>query len=324
MKRWWWLFLLPLSILLLVWSFRQAAFGDVLLVLRSLKGWEILALIGVNILLLVLFSARWWLILTELHGRLPYFRLSAYRLVGAAVSYVTPGPQFGGEPLQVALLGRDRVPMAAAVSSVILDRIIELVANFGLLSAGVLLLGMRGIPLSSALYLAPVWIVLSLPLVYLASLREGKTPLAWLLNGVAGLFSWRGWSRVQETAAQSERQMMLFFWRSPRVFWQASLVTLLVWAGMLFEYYLALRFLGISLTLTETVMAITFARLSFLTPLPAGLGMLEAGQVFAMEMLGYPAAAGLAVSAIIRTRDILIAVAGILVAIWFGLDWRKR
>jgi hypothetical protein len=41
-------------------------------------------------------------------------------------------------------------------------------------------------------------------------------------------------------------------------------------------------------------------------------------------MLGYPAAVGLALSAVIRIRDILIAFAGILVGVWFGLDWRNR
>jgi glycosyltransferase 2 family protein len=324
MKRWWWLLLLPLSILLLLWSFSRAATGEILLVLRSLTGWEILALIGMNLILLFLFSARWWLILKVLHGRLPYLRLSGYRLVGAAVSYITPGPQFGGEPLQVALLKRGRVPMAAAVSSVFLDRVIELAANFSFLAVGILLLTMRGVGLASGAFLSPGSIALSLPLAYLAVIAAGKTPLTWLMNVIAGKIRLELGTRAVDIITKSESQMVDFCRRTPSVFWQAVGVTLFVWAGMLFEYHLALRFLGLPLSLPEVVMALTLARLSFLTPLPAGLGVLEAGQVFAMEMLGYPAAVGLALSAVIRTRDILIAFAGILVGVWFGLDWRKR
>ncbi len=67
---------------------------------------------------------------------------------------------------------------------------------------------------------------------------------------------------------------------------QATLVSLSVWLGMVFEYWLMTYFLGLRLSLMQAVSALTAARLAFLTPLPGGLGALEASQVLALQTLG--------------------------------------
>jgi uncharacterized membrane protein YbhN (UPF0104 family) len=58
-------------------------------------------------------------------------------------------------------------------------------------------------------------------------------------------------------------------------------------------------------------------------PVPAGLGALEASQVFALQALGYDAALGLSLSLLIRLRDLLFGGLGLaLAAHWTrkGLD----
>ena len=63
------------------------------------------------------------------------------RQAGALISFVTPGPQFGGEPLQVLWLWRRyRVPGPTALLAVGLDRFFELFVNFSVLLVAVLLL----------------------------------------------------------------------------------------------------------------------------------------------------------------------------------------
>ena len=66
---------------------------------------------------------------------------SGVRQAGALISFVTPGPQFGGEPLQVLWLWRRyRIPGPTALLAVGLDRFFELFVNFSVLLVAVLLL----------------------------------------------------------------------------------------------------------------------------------------------------------------------------------------
>jgi uncharacterized membrane protein YbhN (UPF0104 family) len=89
-------------------------------------------------------------------------------------------------------------------------------------------------------------------------------------------------------------------------------VSVIIWLALIGEYYLALRFLGLPATFTELMVIITAARLALLTPMPSAIGALEFSQVFALELLGYPAALGLSISLLIRSRDLLFSFAGLL------------
>jgi hypothetical protein len=44
----------------------------------------------------------------------------------------------------------------------------------------------------------------------------------------------------------------------------------------------------------------------------------------AMEVPGYPAATGIAISVFIRARDVLVAVTGLLLGVWAGSDRRIK
>ncbi len=87
---------------------------------------------------------------------------------------------------------------------------------------------------------------------------------------------------------------------------------------MLGEYWLTLYFLGLPLNLGSAIIALTAARLAFLTPLPAGLGALEAGQILAMQALGAPAEVGLSASLLIRLRDLIIGGLGLWLVGYFS------
>ena len=86
------------------------------------------------------------------------------------------------------------------------------------------------------------------------------------------------------------------------------------WLLMVFEYWLALHFLGATLTPAQTIIALTAARVAILFPLPGGLGALEASQVLAMQLLGLEPAIGLSLSLLIRARDVTLGGIGL----WWG------
>jgi uncharacterized membrane protein YbhN (UPF0104 family) len=303
-----------------VWVWRRAAGVDILQTLSAfqINLYDLLALVAFNVMALLFFNLRWWLILRALGQRVPYLATLRYRMAGFAISYFTPGMQFGGEPLQVyALHTRHAVPGPQALASVTLDKIFELLANFTFLVVGLGLLlqyplqfGLQGGRL--ALWAAGL---LLLPLVYLLAVAAGGSPLRGLAGWLgprlpARLRARAGVQMALAAAGGAEAQIGSLIRRKPLLILQMGLSSALIWALSLAEYWLALRVLGVHLTLPQTMLALTAARLAFLTPLPGGLGALEAGQMLAMSMLGLSPLTGVAISLWIRLRDIALGAIG--------------
>jgi glycosyltransferase 2 family protein len=312
---------------LLLLAARGVAWQEVGSVLGRLGPAQILVLAGVNTLILVMLSGRWWLILAAQGYRIPFLRLLGYRLAGFGVSYFTPGPQFGGEPLQVYLVHRHHdVPREAAIAAVTLDKLLELLANFAFLVGGLACVMHCGV-FGAAVGRLPLIVagaLLCLPVGFLAATWAGWRPAARLVDGLAGHVPWQRLPaggrlegrarRIQRLTVAGETEATLFMRRHPTTMLQALWVSLVVWAAMVGEYWLMLHFLGWSLPPAQTIGALTAARLAFLVPLPGGLGTLEASQVVALNALGLPLVAGVSLSLLIRARDIILGGLGLYIA----------
>lgn len=312
----WWYVLWLLIPLLLWWALRDIQFIDIWNTLKQLKFWQILVLLGANVIIALLIGSRWWLILQSQSYPIPLLRVSAYRLVAFGISYFTPGPQVGGEPAQVYYLqDRHQVPVDSAVASVSLDKILELLANFTFLFFGIYAALRAGLLVQfspARAFWVILWPVLLL-LAYSFALWAGLSPLNWLL----GLLPERSDAirLMRRIIGSAEEQIGQFCRKNPSTVLLASLLSLLIWVVMLVEYWLALRFLGVHLNLVETVTALTAARISFLFPLPGGLGLLEASQVLVMQSLGYDPSLGISISLLMRARDIVLGLVALAVAL---------
>ena len=229
--------------------------------------------------------------------------------------------------MQVHLLTRQGIPLSTALSSVSLDKLLELAINFTFLVGGVVLVLQSGLlgdlalsqglafnhGLASSQVLALALGLALLPAGYLAALWGGKQPLAGLL--------WRINHPLLQAAERLVREAETltgeFCRQKPGALLAAVAISLLTWAVMVLEYYLMLNFLGLSVNPAQAIAGLTAARLAFLAPTPAGLGALEASQALASEALGFGLVSGLTVSLVIRARDLLIGAAGFSLAAMF-------
>jgi len=313
--------LIMIPILLLGWTFHQVPFDQIWTTLQQLEPTEIGVWLLVNIGLLTLMTGRWWILLRTIGPRLPYLKLIRYRLGSFAVSYFTPGPQFGGEPLQVlALRQRHGIPGTTSTASVGLDKLLELIANFSFLVFGIAIAFM-GTWLPKELRGAGILFALSwlaIPLLYLILMLAGYEPIKGFMDRLPIKITqnWFG-----DMLVEVETEMSDFCVAYPWTVLLATLISLSVWVGMVFEYGLLTYFLGLRLSVIQTIGALTAARLAFLTPLPGGVGALEASQVLAMQSLGLDPSYGVSISLMIRLRDILFGLAGLLGAVSL-LGWR--
>ena len=309
------LVLIVLPLILLWWVFRQVPFGQIWKALQQLSILQVIIWLLVNVGLVMMITGRWWLVLRTLGYRLPFPALVRYRLASFAISYFTPGPQFGGEPIQVlALQQRHGIPGTTGTASVGLDRLLELIANFSFLVFGITIA-------LSGTWLPSQWRstglvfaigLLAFPLAYLILMLIGKQPLNLLIKILPTKIA-SNW--VSSALAKVEYEMSGFCVGHPAAVLRITLLSLCVWAGMVFEYWYLARILGLKLGLIQVISALVAARLAFLSPLPGGLGALEASQVLAMQTLGVEASYGISISLLIRFRDVLFGVTGLLFAV---------
>ncbi len=274
---------------------------------------------AINLFLLPLMSARWWLLLRLLGSPVDLLSLCGYRLAANAVSYLTPGPHFGGEPLSVYLLHRrHEIPLATATMSVTVDRLLELLASFIVLAlclTGTTL--KQGGSVLKGWWLSPAIAAPVLFICILAALFMGKKPLSRTVllfrRFYFSCFSSipdRPWPFV-DIINQGEVMAERLFREQRSRFLQANLFSLGHWLGVFAEFWLMSFFLGFPLSFSHLIAVVMTARLAFYTPLPAGIGALESALPWVTANLGFGSALGLSFCLIIRFRDLLFSLTGL-------------
>jgi hypothetical protein len=279
----------------------------------SLAQWLLWSVL--NLVIILIYVQRWRSLSVAAGLDIKFKHLFLLRQAGQLISFITPGPQFGGEPFQVYWLWkRFSAPGTLAIFAVALDRFFELWINFA-----VLLLGIVILMLTPALGLAD-W-----------------PALAMALTLMILVLSWSGWLLVshQEKVSRWIKKLAQRWQHNPQLsridgHWDdlgtrlhrlirseksslglALVLALLGWAGMILEIWLLLGFFEIEPGVTTLVLLVVAMRLAFLLPLPGGVGTLEAAMFWAFSGLGLPMTGAAALIAMMRLRDIVMLLVGL-------------
>jgi glycosyltransferase 2 family protein len=301
---------------LLYFALRSAPLIEIWNALRQLKFWQIAVLAIINIIIYTLVTLRWWIIIRAENKTIPFLPLMLVRVAVFGISYFTLGPQVGGEPLQVLYLQRKYgMAYTRATSTVIMDKLLEFLANFFLLVFGLMAVLQAGLLSTNGskpiVSLIPLAALLAWPPIHIVLMIRGVYPIGTVLRLASSRFGNPKWTRFLIAA---ERMAGKFCQRNPRALLTAVGVSLAAGAGMVSEYMLITTFLGIDLHGWQTLAAWTTSWLAFLVPLPGGLGALEASQVFTLGAFEISASLAIGVALLIRARDLLIGSFGLFVA----------
>jgi len=304
--------------LLLWWALRQAPLQTVFGLFSHFSLGAIGLLLLVRAAIILVLSSRWRLFLTALGYPLKPLTIAGYHLTGFGISYFTPGPQWGGEPVQVYLVKqRHSVPAADSIAAVTLDKLLALLSQGAvmLLGFGVIVgvgLGGRFAWQSLAIVLGLV----TLPLAYLIMLWRGRRPLTYLVQLYPNRLN------LRDVISEAEAHMSDFCREQTRVFWHGVFLSFVIWPLLLsLEFWLALRCLNVPADMSHILIVLAASRVAMMMPFPAGLGALEVGQVLAMQLLQADPAIGVALSLLIRARDLLMGGVGL---VWGAFLWQGR
>ncbi len=316
-RQWKYLILLLwlLAIALASWTLSKLPFGDILSRLSLLGPEDWSAWLLINIAILYLAVKRWQLLSRALASSLPLLTLFRLRQAGSAVSFLTPGPHFGGEPLQLYWLSRHcGLPLHRAVAMLSLDRFLETGTNIAVLLAGVLiLLGTTILPLRDSLQILAILLAVLIAMLIAVAVML-RHPL-WLAQRFRPLTQrWRrtvghdegesGWLALVELLRKALSR------QRPRL-WLALLMSLGGWAALLIELVLLLHLLGVAPSWLDIVLIMAGMRLAMLLPVPGGIGTIEASLLWSFQLLGLPIGAAAGLIALIRLRDALILLLGL-------------
>jgi glycosyltransferase 2 family protein len=321
-RRW----LLGVSCLALAWhALDRVPWTGVWGLLARIGPSAVAILLVINLLMLPLMTARWWLLLRTLGSPVGLPKVCTFRTAVNAINYLTPGPHFGGEPFSVFLLHhRHGVPLSPAVTSVALDRLLELLASMVVLT---FCLGYPAVthsgPMAGSMGLFLATGVLAIVLVVLTALFTGRRPLSrfvFLFKRCEGRYTqwiFHSSGSLADTLVQGEAMTEALFRRHRFQFLLANFFSLGHWFGVFAEFWLMSALLGSPLSFWQLTAVVAVARLAFFTPLPAGIGVLESALPWVAVAVGQDSVLGVSLCLIIRLRDILFSLAGLGLATWY-------
>lgn len=259
-----------------------------------------------------LLARRWQMLLEGIGEAPPIARLAALRAAGHGLGVLVPSARVGGDPLRVWLVLREGVSGRSALSSVAVDRILEMGAAAPFSIAFALVLIQHEVPdLRSALAVLLV-VTGTFALAVFSTARRlagGKGIVTSFArrSGLAGL----PWLRERMGLIADAEASTGVLVRERARLEKCFALGVACNAVVLLEITALLHAFGLPSQPVAVVAALFAAATAQQLPVPAGVGLLEGAEIWIFQMLGHGAEVGLAVAFAMRLRDVVWALPGL-------------
>ena len=298
---------------LVFFTVRELPLAGILERLGEISPLRLVGLLAINSLILFLSVKRWQILAQAFDIQLSLAHLFKVRQAGNTISFVTPGPQFGGEPLQLYWLRQSHeIPMDISLAILGADRFMEIFINLSILLLSVIFIFYTDIEVNLSKTFLFIFLTVSiLTMLLVLFLRQPE----WLENIFKSLFSRfthtvsnsnenqnasSGWGRLLKKIEKNKSKVIL-----------AATITLLGWIALLLELFMMMEALGISPNFYEVIFVMLGIRIALLMPIPGGVGTIEASLFWSFEILGLTLAGAGGLIALIRLRDVIVLFIGI-------------
>jgi putative membrane protein len=231
-----------------------------------------------------------------------------------------PVAQVGGDVVGAALLTVYAVPGALAAASVIVDVLIQAVAQFAFAAVGLLTLVALGADRALAQSAAVGIAVAALLLAgfYLAQRRGGQRVLRWIVNCVAGGREWRVLSTIDSLY---HSLAIIYAGRSNLI--ASNVVHFAGWVVGVAEVWIVFAFMGHPVGIAEALVieSLLHAVRGAAFMVPSALGAQEGALVLLCAAFGIPPEQAMALSLVKRAADLALGVPGLVA--WQRLEWAR-
>ncbi len=296
----------------------------IITIFRNISFPKLALYLFVSLGILSLLVLRWQLILRVEGHDVPFTKLFLYKLSGYSVSYIMPTMHVGGSPVRALLLQKQNISIEKGACSVILDESLEFSADLIIAAIGFfVILFEYAIPLSAIILMSIIilFALLILTRFFFLNFRGtgsfSSTIRFFSLDKIDFI------RKIKSSIKRIEFHIIDFLKNHREEFFISSFISIGLWFLMFVEYDLALSLFGYHAQIQEIFLILAFVALAYLVPIPAALGVLEAAQISVFTILGLNVSLAIALSLLIRGRDLLWTFIGIVYASHEGLDLLK-
>ncbi len=266
----------------------------------------------ISFLISILTTYRWRIILYHLGYPLPISKLFFYRAIGFAFGYVTPSARLGGEPIRAMMLSKKNVPISKAYASIVLDKIMDFTMGAFIMSTAifVLLIAFR-FPLKIVLMFIGIIFgsAVAFYLIYSRLLkRKGLLSKCLELSQFCRIKLIR---KLNDNIKIVEMYSGEFL-RSKKRISELLIISFALWVLFVAEFKVALLIIGFDASLLQIFLVMLFFSLVIMIPVPASLGVLEAGQASAFALLHANPSLGVSLALVIRFKELLWTMLGFM------------
>jgi len=271
-------------------------------------------LVALSLINFGLFTFRWHVILRQ-HNKekkVPFYRLYLHRMTAYAINYLTPVAYSGGEPVRIFFLQEEGIDTKSAVSSVIIDKIFEYTALILFIVSG-FVVSMIG----NDIFSGKVEIMLTVLILifggmifwfYYATIR--KIGFFSSLLRFFRLNKLKFIKKHEKSIIHVEEHMAYFYIHHVGKFIFLMILSFATVFFMVIEHWLVARFMGVHLGFLQSFLSATIPGISYILPVPGGLGMLEGSHAGVFAFLGVSINVFVFVL-ILRLRDIVFIFIGL-------------
>ncbi|MBI2550383.1 flippase-like domain-containing protein [Candidatus Woesearchaeota archaeon] len=275
----------------------------------------------VSFMLFIAATYRWKTILEGEEIRISIWTLLKYKFVVFGLNYLTPSARLGGEPIKILLMERQNVKLSKSFASVVVDNFVGMGLDAVVASLILLVLLATGAHFSESarrLFLTlAAFALVGVTASYLLLAKKRGTVFSYLLTiagTLTGTKKHKWFNALYEKIAKAEFYMrdMLTNRQKSKNLWLAILFASLSWPLTVLQYKLALQMLGIDVSFTQILISIIMLSFTTLVPIPGALGVQEAGQFSAFKLFSANPHAGIALSLVLRAKDMLFLLVSFL------------
>jgi glycosyltransferase 2 family protein len=281
-------------------------------------GWGVTAIVLVRATLLIINGIAWSQLLPA-DKSIPTRSCVLLRFIREAINVLLPVASVGGDIVGARLLTFRTLPAGMAIASVATDLILQMIAQalFTLTGAIFLagLIGPRfGIGLAGCSVAVAIIILAGLYRVRPNAVDNFGRRLNFLANGLPG---------TGIAAGLQIHKPLIAIWSDRRRVTIAAILHVVAWVIGTLEVWIALRVIGHSTGLYESLILQSFACAirTVWFAIPGGLGVQEGGFVLVGHSLGIEPQIAVAVSLASRAPDLVLGLPGL--AAWQWLEARQ-
>lgn len=249
---------------------------------------------------------------------LPFGSVLRLTITGYVINYITPFVALGGEPYRILLL-KPALGIRKATSSVLLYSLMHMFSHVLFWLASIVLI-VAVVPLNSLMLMGcGIMLVVGvlLGLWFIRVYKRGVTvsTFRWLekipfVKKKAAVF----FQEKREALYEIDEQIRILYAERKSRFYASLALEFVARVVGCAEIYFTARAIGLDMSITESLIVSSgsslFANLIFFFPMQ--LGTREGGLALALQSIGMPAAAGLFIGIVVRIRELVWIIIGLL------------